>query len=95
LRTSFRPKGVPHLVPFDVVFFDPPYKMVADLKPESTFFKSVERLAREGVTSPAAWLVLRTPDEATFTLPESWVAVHTFEFATMHVHLFRKADGLA
>jgi 16S rRNA (guanine966-N2)-methyltransferase len=90
LRTSFRTKGVPHLVPFDVVFFDPPYRMVADLKPESTFYKSVERLAREGVTSPSAWLVLRTPDDATYTLPECWRHHHTFEFSTMHVHLHRK-----
>ncbi|MGE3315882.1 MAG: 16S rRNA (guanine(966)-N(2))-methyltransferase RsmD [Planctomycetaceae bacterium] len=95
LRTSYRPKGVPHLVPFDVVFFDPPYKMVADLKPETPFFKSVERLAREGVTSPGAWLVFRTPADATFQLPDSWRPVHTFEFATMHIHLFRKADAPA
>jgi 16S rRNA (guanine966-N2)-methyltransferase len=93
LRTSFRPKGVPHLVPFDVVFFDPPYKMVADLKPESPFFRSVERLAREGVTSPDAWLILRTPEDAAFALPAAWQPVHTFEFSTMLVHLFRKQDS--
>lgn len=90
LRTSFRPKGVPHLVPFDVVFFDPPYKMVADLKPDRPLYKSLERLGRDGVTSPAAILVLRTPEDAVFTVPPLWQHAHTFEFSTMSVHVYRK-----
>lgn len=93
LRTSFRPKGVPHLVPFDVAFFDPPYKMIEDLIPESFLFKSLERLAREGVTSPEALLILRTPSESEFAIPETWQSVQRFEFATMDVHLYRKAGA--
>jgi 16S rRNA (guanine966-N2)-methyltransferase len=88
LRTSFRPKGVEHLLPYDTIFFDPPYRMVADIRPGTPLYRSLERLARDGVTAPGALLVLRTPEQSRFTCPPCWEAVQTLEFTTMDVHLF-------
>ena len=90
LHTSYRPKGVPDFVPFDVVFFDPPFRMIAGLRPESPLFRSLERLARDEATAAGALLVLRTPEDAHFTVPACWVERCALEFSTMQVHLYHK-----
>ncbi len=89
-RTSFRPKGVDELLPFDTVFFDPPYRMVADLRQGGLLYKSLERLARDGVTAPGALLMLRTPPEAEFALPACWLKERQYDISSMEVHLFVK-----
>jgi 16S rRNA (guanine966-N2)-methyltransferase len=90
LWTSFRPKGVPHLIPYDVVFFDPPFRMIADLQAGSPLFRSIERLARTEATSPGALLLLRTPSEAEFEMPPVWQPERTLPFSGMEVHWYRK-----
>ncbi|MEX0715397.1 MAG: RsmD family RNA methyltransferase [Planctomycetaceae bacterium] len=90
LRCSFRPKGVEHLLPYDLVFFDPPYRMVADIAPGSPLFKSLERLAREGVTSPDAEMILRTPVRAEFECPPAWTRHDVLTISNMEMHRFRK-----
>ncbi len=90
IRSSFRPKGVPQMLPFDVVFFDPPYRMIDDLQPGSPLFKSLERLARDEVTSPDALLVLRTPEHSQFAVPPVWGEPREFDFSTMKVHIYAK-----
>lgn len=91
LRCSFRPKGVEHLLPYDLVFFDPPYRMVADIAPGSPFYKSLERLAREGITSPQAEMILRTPDRAEFECPPAWERFDVLAISNMEMHRFRKS----
>ncbi len=93
LRTSYRPKGVPHLLPFDTVFFDPPYRMISEIEPGSALYKSLERLARDTVTAPEALLVVRTPHGATLNAPPCWQYDREFEFSTMAVHLLQKRLG--
>lgn len=88
LRCSFRPKNVPQLVPFDTVFFDPPYGMVADLRPGRPLYKSLQRLSRDDVTAERALLALRTPDKAEFEVPPEWQFDRTLDLKSMHVHLF-------
>lgn len=95
LRCSFRPKNVEDLFPYDVVFFDPPYKMVDDLQPGTPLADAVDRLAREDVTVEDAVLVLRTPRHAEFVLPESWSIEETFDVSTMTFHICRKSGILA
>jgi len=89
-RTSFRPKGVPHLLPFDVVFFDPPYRMVEELRPGLPLFKSLVRLGQPAVTSADALFVLRTPRDARFELPPCWKPDRVLKPSTMEIHLIRK-----
>ena len=72
-RTSFRPRDVPHLVPFDLLFFDPPYAMAPGIARGRPLFKSLERAARDGVSAEGARLVLRVPKEVDPDLPDVWV----------------------
>ena len=89
-RCSFRPRGVPHLVPFDTVIFDPPYRMIENLKKGSTIFRSLQRLLKNGVTAENALLVLRTPDRAEFELPAGWQFDRTLDLKSMCIHLYDK-----
>ncbi len=90
MRCSFYPKGVPQLLPFDVVFFDPPYRLVPDIRPKTPFYKALQRLAREGVTSADALLLIRTPLRSQFQCPDLWVPDQTMSFSNMEIHLFDK-----
>lgn len=90
MKTSFRPKNCDGMTPFDIAFFDPPYRMVQDIVPGKKLFKSLERLAREDVTSDDALLIFRTPSRAEFQLPDAWQLDRKLEYSRMEVHWFRK-----
>lgn len=94
LRCSYRPKGatVAEFVPWDVVFFDPPYRMVPTIVPGKPLWESVRRLAREGITSPAATLVFRVPRHATFELPDAWEMEWALKLSGMVIHICRKRE---
>src|SRR3979409_2037379 len=50
-KGSFRPKGAERFLPYDVVFFDPPYLYTSRLKAGTMLYRSLERLAPgEGTT---------------------------------------------
>ncbi|MEX0728582.1 MAG: 16S rRNA (guanine(966)-N(2))-methyltransferase RsmD [Planctomycetaceae bacterium] len=89
-RCSFRPEGFPHLHPYDVVFFDPPYKLAPDIKAGLPLFKSLQRLARPDVTSDEAILILRTPERLELTLPEAWQLEEKANYSTMDIAIYRK-----
>ena len=90
IRCSFRPKGVDDLLPFDLAFCDPPYRLIDSLKAHSRFSKSLDRLARDEVTTDDARLLLRTPARAQFDPPARWNLETTWELRTMHIHVFQK-----
>jgi 16S rRNA (guanine966-N2)-methyltransferase len=90
MKTSFRPKNCEGMTPFDIAFFDPPYRMVQDILPGRLLFKSLKRLARDDVTSETALLVFRTPSGAEFQLPEVWQLERKLDYSRMEVHWFRK-----
>ncbi len=93
LRSSFCPKGADDLVPFQIVFVDPPYQMISKLRHESRLYKSLERLARPNVTEAGARLVLRTPGKAMFDCPGVWQFDQKFEISHMEIHLFHKCGS--
>ncbi len=90
MRCSFRPKGVPDFLPYDVVFFDPPYRMVPYIRPGDSLYKALERLSRDDVSAPECLLVFRTPQHAEFTLPPAWTIESAMDRSSMTIHLFRK-----
>jgi len=90
LRCSFRPKNVDHLLPFDLVFCDPPFAMIPRLVDRSPLFRSLQRLAREGTTSEDAVMLLRTPTESSFTIPDDWSHQDCWTIQGMDVHLYRR-----
>lgn len=92
MRCSFRPKGVSALLPYDVIFFDPPYRMVPYIKPGDSLYKSLERLARSDLSAPGALMVFRTPEEAEFTLPPAWKVENTLDISRMTLHMVTKSN---
>ena len=72
LRTSFRPKGVDGILPWSIVFFDPPYKMVPKIRPGDALFKSLRRLGESGSVAAGGLLVFRSPAKTDYEMPEMW-----------------------
>ncbi|QDU39454.1 Ribosomal RNA small subunit methyltransferase D [Maioricimonas rarisocia] len=89
-RTSFRPKGVDAFLPYEVIFFDPPYRLVERLKEGMPLYRSLQRLARPQVTSDDALLFFRTPLRSEFDMPEVWQLQQTLDFSNMEIHTYRK-----
>ncbi len=90
LKSSFRPKGVDDFLPFDVVFFDPPYRMAAGLTSDSRLGKSLERLARSTVTSESAVMYFRAAEGDPLKCPACWHPETTYSISSMEIHVFRK-----
>ena len=74
LRCSYRPKGVPDLLPFDIIFFDPPYPLAEkQMEVGTPLYKVLERfLSHEVTAQPTALLVFRVPNRLEPILPEDW-----------------------
>lgn len=90
LRCSFKAKGDPCWYPYDILFFDPPYEMIKQLKRGSPLYRSLLRLARAELSAQNALMVLRTPTESKFDLPEAWVPFRVLTLGGMEMHLLRK-----
>jgi 16S rRNA (guanine966-N2)-methyltransferase len=93
LRSSYRPKNAEDFTPFDVIFFDPPYKMADDIQPGQPIYRSLERLARPDVSSADALLVLRVPEHATYELPPFWKTEWQLTMSNMLIDVCRKQPG--
>lgn len=95
-RCSFRPKGkhAPGFSPFDVIFFDPPYKMVPEMKTGSPLWLAVSRLARDDVSAADATLVLRVPEHAEYDLPPQWEIAWTLAMSNMKIHICNRQNLL-
>lgn len=95
VRTSFRPQGGDDFRPYDVVFFDPPYAMIAGLHAGSPLYKALQRLARPDVSATKARLVLRTAEYARFEVPGEWQLDWTLTMSSMEVHVYTKSEVAA
>ena len=72
LRTSFRPRDAQGLLPYDLIFFDPPYKMAEGIVPGRPLYKSLQRVARPGLSAADAQLILRVPSMLDVDPPPEW-----------------------
>jgi len=94
VNSSYRPKGVPDMVPFDIVFYDPPYPLAMEhFKAENTpLYKALDRLAADGVTaSEAALLVLRLPVRLDPIVPPAWIRTELeLKVASMKILFYEK-----
>ena len=93
LTSSFRPKGAEFSLPYDLISVDPPFRMISQLSPGSRLYRSLERLAREGISADDAVLILRTPKRAVFSCPGVWSREQILALSNMEIHIYRKADG--
>lgn len=94
-RCSFRPKRADGLLPYDVVFFDPPYPVTRHLHKGHMLHRAITRLARDGISSPQALLVLRCEKDTQFDMPDVWQLEKFLDYSSMEVHLFRRAASVA
>lgn len=96
LRCSYRPKGLPEFVPFDILFFDPPYEMSrGELKSNTKLFRSLERAADDQVSTPKALLVLRIPEKLDPEIPEQWVYTDLeLAIGSMRIRFYEKGLDL-
>jgi 16S rRNA (guanine966-N2)-methyltransferase len=90
LNSSFHPKGVEDFLPFDIIFFDPPYQMAERMRPDNPMSKALIRLARNTVTAKTALLFFRVARETALELPSCWELDDTRAISSMEIHVFRK-----
>ncbi len=90
VRTSFRPQTHLDVLPYDLIFFDPPYKLAEKLQPGSPLMRALERLARPDISAPDARLALRVPEHCRFTVPDAWTPDWTLSMSSMEVHMYTK-----
>jgi 16S rRNA (guanine966-N2)-methyltransferase len=86
-------RSVDEFLPFDVVFFDPPYRMAASLAPESPMGKALVRLARDSVTAESALLFFRVPKRTRVECPPCWEYDTAYAISSMEIQIFRKTPA--
>ncbi len=89
-RTSFRPHGGEELMPYNVIFFDPPYKNADEIDPGKPLAASLKRLARDTISAPDAILVLRTPEHTEAPQLPWWHVHDCWELSSMMVWILVK-----
>ena len=94
LRCSCKAQGNEGWYPYGVIFFDPPYEMIKQLKIGSPLYRALARLTRDELSIDNALLVLRTPAESQFHLPEAWQPERVVTLGGMDMHLLRKRATL-
>lgn len=90
LKSSLKPKGCDWF-PYGLVFFDPPYVMLNDVRPGEPLYRMLLRLARPDITTDDVLVVLRGPEAAVYTLPDCWQIERKLTVGSMELAFIRKA----
>lgn len=91
-RCSFQPKGDIAWTPYNVIFFDPPYKAAETIAPGDTWYRALQRLARPQLSALGALLIVRTPRESDPVLPSTWHRREELEIASMRIVVAEKPE---
>lgn len=91
LYSSYKPRFKEGWYPYDLVFFDPPFRMLERLDPDSAIAASLSRLATPEVTSPDAHLILRSGKFADFVLPAWPIVDQELVIGSMKIFFLRKS----
>ena len=94
LRSSYCPKGVSEFVPFDLIFFDPPYRMAPHFAPGESLYTAMQRLARDQVSSPEARVIFRIPEKLELSPPPEWSEDWHLEMSSMRILVWRKSKAV-
>ncbi|MBC7966566.1 MAG: RsmD family RNA methyltransferase [Fuerstia sp.] len=89
-RTSFRPHGGEDFMPYNVIFFDPPYRHANEIDPGQPLAASLKRLARDNISTPDAILILRTPEHTAAPQLPWWQIHDCWELSSMMVWILVK-----
>lgn len=93
LYSSYKPRNVEGIFPYDVIFLDPPYRMLEQLKPETPLSDSIRRLTTDEVSSPNARLIVRCSKFANFDLPDAWQLERRLTIGSMGIWIYLKNSG--
>ena len=95
-RTSFHPKGCPDFLPYNLIFFDPPYKLAQKIRPGSLLYAALERLANPTLCAAGALLIFRCDSEAQFEFPPAWQPdqQHRVSRMTLYFHRFQPGSAV-
>ncbi|MCA9039805.1 MAG: 16S rRNA (guanine(966)-N(2))-methyltransferase RsmD [Planctomycetaceae bacterium] len=94
VRSSFLPKGHENFLPYDLIFFDPPYPMVPGLKDQDPLYKALVRLHKDQVSAENALLLFRAPQKTDFEIPDIWTVVDELSVASSTIFFYRKTASL-
>lgn len=89
-RCSFKPVGVPHLTPLDVIFFDPPYKLAKEIFPGRPLYQALLRLAKPSVSADNALLLYRINEFEEYEFPPCWKWMEEYKISKMKIIVFEK-----
>lgn len=95
LRSSYKPRGCPDFVPFEFIFFDPPYRFVEEPERAGVLIECLSRLGKDTVSSSDSRLVLRTPERSELPLPEPWRYEWEIARSGMRIVYATKDNGTA
>lgn len=91
-RCSFRPQRAEEFLPFDVIFFDPPYRLAPEIRAGSPLYRALERLG-ERASAPEALLLVRTPEHTEIDIPPRWRREWVLTMSNMAIwHLRRVSE---
>ncbi len=93
--TSFVPRGNDGLLPYNLLFFDPPYARCPDMEPGSVLSKSLTRLSRPSVSTEDALLLIRTPERFELPIPTCWTLSECWHVSSMKVWSLTKSPAAA
>jgi len=94
-KCSFRPKDADDFLPFDLIFFDPPYRHLENMRPGTMLYRSLIRLAKPAISAPGAKLLVRCATQTVLQLPPVWTLGERLDYSSMTIHIFVKTPGLA
>lgn len=89
-RTSFCPNGAEECLPYDLVFFDPPYNQCSLLSRNEALGKGLVRLAKPKASHADTIVVLRTPERVEFPESHAWSVDDHWAISTMNLWVLKK-----
>jgi len=91
LRCSFKPKGKPEFLLYDLIFFDPPYEMVRNAHTNRLLHQAIQRLGKPDVSAPDAHMLVRIPKFAKLECSPLWRQKHLFDVSGMQIYWYVKS----
>ena len=77
-------------MPYNVIFFDPPYRHADEIDQGKPLAASLKRLARDTISTPDAILILRTPEHTEAPQLPQWHIHDCWELSSMMVWILVK-----
>ncbi len=93
LYSSYKPRNREGVFPYEVIFFDPPYRMLEKLKPDGALAQAIERLSSDEISAPGCLMILRCSKFVEFELPEGWSLQDQWKVGSMGIWAYRKGGG--